>query len=277
MIDELTRYHEILGVSVGASSVDLKTAHRDLAKVWHPDRFGHDPRLQAKAQEKLKEINEAYDKLVSGTAKRFVPIPTPNKNRAARPERNYSTNPDDTAASAPPTETPATRNGKWPLVLVATLVFGFGFFFTARALFSRAQPQPDSAVAQSRPQTSAVAEAKRTETAKVNALTGPKPVSNTNPRTAGSDPSATREQTLPAQTVKTETVLIDSTTGLLARSDCPVKTRMTYVNGAEPRQYCSAAHATPAPKDSKIQSAIKRIKSPSRWFGGKKRESTDKP
>ena len=30
-------------------------------KVWHPDRFGGDPRLQKKAQEKLKEINEAYE------------------------------------------------------------------------------------------------------------------------------------------------------------------------------------------------------------------------
>ena len=32
-----------------------------MAKVWHPDRFGHDERLQKKAQEKLKEINEAYE------------------------------------------------------------------------------------------------------------------------------------------------------------------------------------------------------------------------
>ena len=32
-------------------------------KVWHPDRFGNDPKLRARADEKLKEINEAYEKL----------------------------------------------------------------------------------------------------------------------------------------------------------------------------------------------------------------------
>src|SRR4029079_15571064 len=54
---------------------ELKAAHRDLAKVWHPDRFVHDPRLQEKAQEKLKEINEAYDLLSSGK----IPRPAPSR------------------------------------------------------------------------------------------------------------------------------------------------------------------------------------------------------
>ena len=52
---------EILGVQPGASDEEIKEALRDLVKVWHPDRFGGDPRLQKKAQEKLKEINEAYE------------------------------------------------------------------------------------------------------------------------------------------------------------------------------------------------------------------------
>ena len=58
--------YEVLGVKPGVSNRELKAAHRDLAKVWHPDRFLHDPRLQGKAQEKLKEINEAYELLISG-------------------------------------------------------------------------------------------------------------------------------------------------------------------------------------------------------------------
>jgi len=32
-----------------------------LANVWHPDRFVGNPRLQKKAEEKLKEINAAYE------------------------------------------------------------------------------------------------------------------------------------------------------------------------------------------------------------------------
>jgi curved DNA-binding protein CbpA len=62
--------YELLGVKPGVSNRELKAAHRDLAKVWHPDRFLHDPRLQEKAQEKLKEINEAYELLISGKTPR---------------------------------------------------------------------------------------------------------------------------------------------------------------------------------------------------------------
>ena len=69
MNEDLDRYYELLGVAPGTSGRELKEAYRDLAKVWHPDRFSHDPRLQQKAQEKLKEINEAYERLTSGTAR----------------------------------------------------------------------------------------------------------------------------------------------------------------------------------------------------------------
>ena len=51
---------EILGLTATASQGDIKEAYRDLAKVWHPDRFPDDARLRDKAQEKLKAVNEAY-------------------------------------------------------------------------------------------------------------------------------------------------------------------------------------------------------------------------
>ena len=44
----------------GASSQEIKQAYRDLARVWHPDRFAHSTRLQDKASERLKKINAAY-------------------------------------------------------------------------------------------------------------------------------------------------------------------------------------------------------------------------
>ena len=62
-MDDINRYFEILGLKLGASLDEVKDAYKDLVKVWHPDRFAHDPKLQQKAQEKLKEINEAYEKL----------------------------------------------------------------------------------------------------------------------------------------------------------------------------------------------------------------------
>jgi DnaJ domain len=54
---------DVLALRPGATSAEIKEAYRDLVKVWHPDRFGNDPRLRQKAEAKLKEINEAYDLL----------------------------------------------------------------------------------------------------------------------------------------------------------------------------------------------------------------------
>ena len=51
---------DVLALRPGASAVEIKGAYRDLVKVWHPDRFGSDPGLREKAEDKLKQINEAY-------------------------------------------------------------------------------------------------------------------------------------------------------------------------------------------------------------------------
>ena len=62
-MNDIHRYYQILGLEYGASQDEIKIAYKDLVKVWHPDRFQGDSRLLEKAQEKLKEINEANDKL----------------------------------------------------------------------------------------------------------------------------------------------------------------------------------------------------------------------
>ena len=61
MSDELNECYVLLGVAPTASAQELKAAYRDLAKVWHPDRFSHDPRLQQKAQEKLAREQASRD------------------------------------------------------------------------------------------------------------------------------------------------------------------------------------------------------------------------
>lgn len=58
-------YFRVLEIEPGASKDDIKQAYKDLAKVWHPDRFSDDLRLQQKAEEKLKQINAAYHFLKS--------------------------------------------------------------------------------------------------------------------------------------------------------------------------------------------------------------------
>jgi preprotein translocase subunit Sec63 len=58
---KISRCTEILGLKPGATREEVDEAYRDLAKVWHPDRFSGNPRLQKKAEEKIKEINAAYE------------------------------------------------------------------------------------------------------------------------------------------------------------------------------------------------------------------------
>jgi serine/threonine-protein phosphatase 6 regulatory ankyrin repeat subunit A len=53
----------LLEIDESASISDLKQAYRELAKVWHPDRFKDDPKLTEKASKKLTEINAAYERL----------------------------------------------------------------------------------------------------------------------------------------------------------------------------------------------------------------------
>jgi len=36
-----------------------------MVNIWHPDRFSSNPRLKQKAENKLKEINEAYEAMQS--------------------------------------------------------------------------------------------------------------------------------------------------------------------------------------------------------------------
>jgi DnaJ-domain-containing protein 1 len=59
--EKIDRCIEMLGLKPGASKEEVNEAYRDLASVWHPDRFANNLRLQKKAEERLKEINAAYE------------------------------------------------------------------------------------------------------------------------------------------------------------------------------------------------------------------------
>ncbi|QJR44021.1 molecular chaperone DnaJ [Mycoplasma miroungirhinis] len=53
-------YYEILGISKNATEKDIKSAYRKLAMKYHPDR-----NKEADAEEKFKEVSEAYEVLSS--------------------------------------------------------------------------------------------------------------------------------------------------------------------------------------------------------------------
>lgn len=59
--------YEVLGIKEGASEEEIKKAYRELVKKYHPDQH-HDNPLYDLAEDKLREINEAYDYLMKNNS-----------------------------------------------------------------------------------------------------------------------------------------------------------------------------------------------------------------
>lgn len=55
--------YQVLGISPSASDEEVKNAYRELAKKYHPDNYANNP-LSDLAEEKMQEINEAYDTII---------------------------------------------------------------------------------------------------------------------------------------------------------------------------------------------------------------------
>lgn len=93
-------YYQILGVAKTATQKEIRSAFRKLAAKHHPDRNPDDPG----AEERFKEVNEAYTVLSDEEKRRFYDQygsadgPPPFAGAGARPGGVYTTiNPDDVA------------------------------------------------------------------------------------------------------------------------------------------------------------------------------------
>lgn len=60
----------ILGLDEDATPDDIKTAYKETAQILHPDRFTANKKLQDRATEQFKNLQEAYDYLTKGRGAR---------------------------------------------------------------------------------------------------------------------------------------------------------------------------------------------------------------
>jgi DnaJ-class molecular chaperone len=84
-------YYAVLGVAKNAPEKDIKSAYRKLARKWHPDT---NPDNAKAAEEKFKEISEAYEVLNDPEKRRKYDMLGPDWQQAARQaeqQRQYRT------------------------------------------------------------------------------------------------------------------------------------------------------------------------------------------
>ena len=81
---EIKKCFEVLELDPNASVDEAKQAYKDIVNVWHPDRFSHNSRLKEKAEEKLKEINVAYETVNSFLSSKKGLRPRPDQAPQAK-------------------------------------------------------------------------------------------------------------------------------------------------------------------------------------------------
>ncbi|MGD0913342.1 MAG: J domain-containing protein [Terracidiphilus sp.] len=111
----------MLGLQPTATDKEIRAAYHVLVKVWHPDRFQHDPTLIAQADEKLKGINSAFQYLISDAGReqhRTGPASGhdsgPHWSRRTKPSRDSASRGDSSQDEPVPDEPAAQAPAKMP-------------------------------------------------------------------------------------------------------------------------------------------------------------------
>ena len=103
----LTEAISILELRGGDSLDEARQSHRQLAQVWHPDRFTAES-LKARANAKMRDINEAFS-IVTGAAVNGR-IPAPVTYRETSPSVSYQ--PPAPRADVAPTTSSSSSSGE---------------------------------------------------------------------------------------------------------------------------------------------------------------------
>jgi outer membrane protein assembly factor BamE (lipoprotein component of BamABCDE complex) len=129
-----------LELSVGANEEAVRDARKTLAKVWHPDRHANDPELQKKAEQKLADVNNAFELIRAAGFPSSIPAP---KAEAKKPT-------PEPPKPEPPKPTPAPvvsqvefvpqRRVRWSVLLLLVVAIGIGAYFAIVKLGGNSTP-----------------------------------------------------------------------------------------------------------------------------------------
>jgi DnaJ domain len=113
---ECESYFRVLELDPSATLDEIKQAYKDLVMVWHPDRFVHNVRLHHKAEEKLKQFNQAYDCLKKWCAepRTSVGTTTPRSSASSRPQAAQYGRPRSPQSEPRQPQTPRSANHNTP-------------------------------------------------------------------------------------------------------------------------------------------------------------------
>lgn len=81
----------ILGLDEEATSEDIKIAYRETAQILHPDRFASNKKLQNRATEQFKTLQEAYEFLSDAKRSRGSSSRASSRTCDSRSSSDYST------------------------------------------------------------------------------------------------------------------------------------------------------------------------------------------
>ena len=137
----MKKYFEILEIDPSASIEEVEKAYKELAEAWRPENYQNLPRFKRKAEIKLEELNDAYERIrsyllvkTSGEDQMVFDLP---KDPSPDPEPETKTAPQE-ETPAPEISTPPGRKKLLPGLIAAAIGLGVLMFY----LFSdRQMPQ----------------------------------------------------------------------------------------------------------------------------------------
>lgn len=154
----MTDPYKILGVSPNATDEEIKKAYRKLAVKYHPDNYVNNP-LSDLAEEKMKEINEAYDTIqkeranggasrrqgsYSGYSGGFNTSSSTGNTNFANVRRMINAN-DISGAESVLNSTPqADRNAEWNFLMGYTLAAKGNYFDAQKYLETACYMDPNN-------------------------------------------------------------------------------------------------------------------------------------